>query len=167
LTHKNTDSSRGFSRSLLYLAAGVAIGLMAAPKTGRGSRAWVGQKFDHLKSSGSDVGPFVRKKIDYQQGRLAGVVHEMRKRTGAVSEIGAFVDDDLISQRVRTSIGETRGTAHLPRINVDTANGVVTLRGVVDTGVEKEALTKVASAVEDVEGVVNKVTIAPGRAAQS
>jgi hypothetical protein len=166
LTHKEENSGGRLSRSLLFLAAGVAIGLLAAPRTGRSSRAWLGQKFDHLKSSGSDVGPFVRKKIDYQQGRLAGVVHEMRKRTGA-TEAKPYVDDDLIAQRVRTKIGESPSTWHLPRINVDSAHRVVTLRGVAATDVEKEALTQVASAVEDVEGVVNKVTVAPGRAAQS
>lgn len=141
--------------------AGLAVGLLLAPKTGRGARSWLGQKADHLRHNVFDIRERAKREANFQQGRLAGAVHRLRQVTGSVeSEKEVFVDDDLITQRVRTKIGEHPQTYRIPRVNVDTANGIVTLRGRTESKTEKQALENVAGAVPAVEGVINKVTVA-------
>ena len=157
--------TRSFFRALLLFAAGVAIGLLTAPKTGRGARTWLGQKIEHWRSGAFDWTGRLRSQARYQQGRLTGVMHKARQLTLIPGGEEEYVDDDLISQRVRTRIGEHPRTAHLPRVNVDSADRVVTLRGGVQTEEERLALEEVAAADPDVGGVINKVKIVGRRAA--
>ena len=161
---RQTNMARSLFRAILLFGAGVAVGLLTAPKTGRGSRAWIGQKFDHFEANTSNWRDKLMQQARYQQGRLTGAAHKMKQLTLVPAE-DEYVDDDLITQRVRTRIGENPGTWHLPRINVDTADRIVTLRGRVQTKAERDAMEQVTLSTPDVESIVNKITVAGRRAA--
>ena len=107
----------------------------------------------------------LRAQAKYQQGKMTGRMHKIEQLTLVPSEGEAYVDDDLITQRVRTKIGENPRTWHMPRINIDTVDRIVTLRGRVQADAERQALEEIAMADPDVEEVVNKVTVAGRRAA--
>ncbi|MDP1809289.1 MAG: BON domain-containing protein [Actinomycetota bacterium] len=162
---RERNLSRSLFRALLLFAAGVAVGILTAPKTGRGARAWLGQKADHTRSTAMNLTDRLRAEAKYQQGKMTGRMHKMEQLTLVPGEGEAYVDDDQITQRVRTKIGENPRTRHMPRINVDTADRIVTLRGRVQAEAERQALEDIALADPDVQEVVNKVTVARRRAA--
>ena len=162
---KPRNLGQAFFRALFLFAAGMAVGFLTAPKTGRGTRAWLGQKADHLQNVGLHWTDRLRARARYEEGRMTGTMHKVRQLTLAPSEEKTYVDDDLITQRVRTKIGENPQTWHLPRINIDTADRIVTLRGRVESDAQRQALEEIAAADRDVDSVVNKVTVARRRAA--
>jgi len=145
-------------RGLLLFGAGILFGYLTAPKTGHGTRSWISQRFDHWRAQGRDIGSVVRRRFHYEEGKLAGAVYRFRRLT-AVPDKGKYVDDDLITQRIRTKLGEDKSTGQTARINVDTANNIVTLRGVVQSRQEYQDLERVAGQVQGVDGVVNKVNV--------
>lgn len=152
--------SQSILRALFIFAAGVAVGILTAPKTGRGSRAWLSQKADHMSSLAERWANKMRSRARYEEGKLEGAMHKMEQLRLVPGEEEEYVDDDLITQRVRTKIGENPKTWHMPRINVDTADRILTLRGQVQNEAERQALEEIAMADRDVQEVVNKVTVA-------
>jgi len=163
MRQKNLGQS--FFRALFLFAAGVAVGILTAPKTGRGARAWLGQKADHTRSTAMNLADRVGTEARYQRGKMTGRMHRIEQLTLVPREDETYIDDDLITQRVRTKIGENPRTWHMPRINIDTADRIVTLRGRVQAEAERQALEEIAMADPDVHEVVNKVTVARRRAA--
>ena len=149
---------RMLGRGLLVFCAGILFGYLTAPKSGRGTRSWISQKFDHWRAQTRDIESVVRRRFHYEEGKLAGAVYRFRRLT-AVPDEGKYVDDDLITRRVRTNLGEDKSTKQTSRINVDTANNIVTLRGVVHSQQERQNLERVAGRVQDVDSVINKVNV--------
>ncbi len=149
---------RMLGRGLLVFGAGILFGYLTAPKSGRGTRSWISQRFDHWRAQRRDIEAVVRRRFHYEEGKLAGAVYRFRQLR-AVPDEDKYVDDDLITQRVRTKLGEDQSTAQTARINVDTANNIVTLRGVVHSQQERQSLERVAGRVRGVDGVVNKVKV--------
>lgn len=145
-------------RGMLLVGAGIIFGYLTAPKSGRGTRSWISQKFEHWRAQSRDIESVVRRRFHYEEGKLAGAVYRLRQLT-AVPDEGKYVDDDLITQRVRTELGEDKATGKTARINVDTANNIVTLRGVVHSQQECQDLERVARRVQDVDRVINKVNV--------
>lgn len=160
---RERNLSQSMFRALLLFAAGVAVGVLTAPKTGRGARAWLGQKADHTRKTAMNMTDRMRSEAKYQEGKMTGRMHRMEQLALVPDEREGYVDDDLITQRVRTKIGENPRTGHIPRINIDTADRIMTLRGRVQTEGEKQALEDIAMADQDVQEVVNKVTVARAR----
>jgi osmotically-inducible protein OsmY len=153
-------------RGVLLFGAGLVVGFLTAPKTGRGARSWLRQNFDHRAHQVREIGTILRRRASYEEGRLTGAMHRIRQLR-AVPDESKYVDDDLITQRVRTELGENRLTSAIPRINVDTADRIVTLRGVVHADRDKQNLERVCAMVEDVEGVVNKVNVLAEKAGEA
>lgn len=73
------------------------------------------------------------------------------------------VDDAALTAKVKARI-IADGRVGATRVNVDSAGGVVTLRGEVPTEQEKQAADQVAKAVEGVRGVKNEITVNPAAA---
>ncbi len=163
---KNISMGKTLAGMALAFGAGLVTGLLTAPRTGRSARNWISQEGDHLEAQVKEKGRTIRRRANYEEGRLAGLVYKI-KQLGTDFDRDKYVDDDLIAQRVRTRIGENKLTSRIPRINVDSGNGIVTLRGGVHTEEEKTNLEKVTCAVPDVEGVNNKVVVLTDRAAGS
>jgi hyperosmotically inducible protein len=102
------------------------------------------------------------RKIDQAQENAS---EKMDRATAQVKEqaanAGDKIDDATITAKVKTAlIGETGMNAL--HINVDTANGVVTLSGTVDSPSSVERATQVAMAVQGVKLVDNRLTVKQG-----
>jgi hyperosmotically inducible protein len=75
-------------------------------------------------------------------------------------QAGDKLDDAAITAKVKTALVAEPGLKAL-QINVDTANGVVTLSGAVDTPQKLERATQVAQAVHGVKSVDNRLNVKP------
>ena len=75
-----------------------------------------------------------------------------------VEQAADKLDDVAITAKVKTALIEEPGLKAL-QINVDTANGVVTLSGAVDTPQNLERATRVAQAVQGVKSVDNRLNV--------
>jgi len=71
---------------------------------------------------------------------------------------GDKVDDAAITAKVKTALIGEPGLKAL-QINVDTANGVVTLTGAVDTSQNLDRATQVAQSVDGVKSVDNRLNV--------
>jgi len=68
------------------------------------------------------------------------------------------VDDAMLTARIKTLM-TADGRISPTRVNVDTLNGDVTLKGVVPTQEEKDAAEEVARKVEGVKSVNNQIVV--------
>lgn len=73
------------------------------------------------------------------------------------------VDDAALTAKVKAAL-ITDGRVSATRVSVESANGVVTLKGEVPTSQEKQAAEQAARTVEGVKSVRNEVTINPASA---
>ncbi|MCG3159912.1 MAG: hypothetical protein JMDDDDMK_00937 [Acidobacteria bacterium] len=73
------------------------------------------------------------------------------------------VDDAVLTARIKAQM-LTDGRISPTRINVDTLNGEVTLKGEAATQEEKEAAEQVARSVEGVRSVSNQIIVNPAAA---
>ncbi len=73
------------------------------------------------------------------------------------------VDDALLTANIKTEM-TADGRVSPTRVNVDTLNGVVTLKGEVPTPQEKDAAEQVARRVAGVKSVNNQITVNPAAA---
>ena len=102
------------------------------------------------------------RKIDQAQENAAA---KMDQATAQVKEqaanAGDKIDDATITAKVKTALIAEPGLKAL-QINVDTANGVVTLSGAVDSPTNLDRATQVAQAVQGVKSVDNRLTVKQG-----
>lgn len=71
------------------------------------------------------------------------------------------VSDSTITTKVKSKLAADTRTSAI-KIEVETANGVVTLTGAVPTAAEKETAGAIAKATEDVKSVTNNLVVQPG-----
>lgn len=83
--------------------------------------------------------------LQFMQGHLQGLDYQLRGSAPA-----SDVSDDVLSARVRSSIGPLLRTLDLPRVHVTVSDGVATLDGAVATARHAE---QIVAAVGDVAGV--------------
>jgi len=129
------------------LFAGTIFGLLLAPTTGRRSRALLKDKVSKVGHGVADLGGAAAGKASDLGNRAAGVVHKVK-----ASREEDTADDITIADRVRTELGRNPATHNLERLNIDSFEGVVTVRGpIADT----ELQTTLESIVRGVKGVVD------------
>ncbi|MBA3765979.1 MAG: BON domain-containing protein [Acidobacteria bacterium] len=77
------------------------------------------------------------------------------KNTESSNSVGAAISDTAITAKIKTKLlaDGIAGT------NVDTVNGVVTLKGAVDNAEEKTKAEKIAKDTDGVKSVKNELTI--------
>lgn len=76
---------------------------------------------------------------------------------------GEYIDDKVVSTKVKSSLASQLGAGSAVDISVDTYQGTVQLSGFVKTADEKSRATQIAKSVAGVEKVVNNIAL---RAAQ-
>ena len=150
--------STSLSQLLTAFFAGAVAGMLFSPKSGHGTRQWLKDQSAHLSSQSSKMMRDSQNKLKFRAGEAEGLAHKIKDMF--IPEKDKYVDDDLIEQRVRTAIGEHSSTSHLPRINVNSEKGTVTLRGPVRKYKDKESLEKVTLRVPDVQEVINRTRLA-------
>jgi hyperosmotically inducible periplasmic protein len=73
-------------------------------------------------------------------------------------KMGEFMDDTAITAKVKTAI-VAESDLSSTSINVETANGVTTLTGEVDSATNRDRATDVVAKVEGVKSVNNSLTV--------
>ncbi len=127
--------------------AGVILGILLAPTTGRRTRALVKDKLNKAGHEAGDLGHSAKAKATDIANRAAGKIAEI-KSSGEED----FADDTTIADRVRTAIGESPITRNMERLNIDCVNGIVTVRGPI---ADKELQGQIEGIVRAVKGVVD------------
>jgi gas vesicle protein len=129
--------------------AGVLLGMLLAPTTGRRSRALVKDKLNKAGHGAANVGGTAKSKATDLANRAAGKIAEI-KSSGEED----LADDRTIADRVRTAIGESPVTRNMERLNIDCVDGVVTVRGpIADTELQGqiEGIVRAVKGVADVQ----------------
>jgi hyperosmotically inducible periplasmic protein len=83
-----------------------------------------------------------------------------------LDEVGHELKDAKVTASVKTALGLNRNLRSYS-INVSTENGVVTLRGKVDSEDARARVQAVAAEVPDVQRVVNEIQVVPGTSASA
>jgi hyperosmotically inducible periplasmic protein len=133
------------SKSITWIATALfAVGLTAG--------------CDRNDTATSDAG----RKIDQAQERAGEKIDQAQEQVKEqAANTGDKIDDAAITAKVKTALIGEPGLKAL-QINVDTANGVVTLSGAVDTSTSVDRATQVAQAVEGVRSVDNRLIVKQG-----
>jgi hyperosmotically inducible periplasmic protein len=79
---------------------------------------------------------------------------------GAMDKVGAKAEDALITSSVNAELAKDSQLSAL-RINVDTVEGRVALRGTAPDAASKDRATTLAQRVDGVKAVDNQLTVAP------
>jgi hyperosmotically inducible periplasmic protein len=133
-----------------------------------GSQVLRAEAVDAAKST--YPGLIVNDKIDVKPAELARAeyteqlaVEERAKAKESGESIGKTLDDAWVHMKI---VSKLIGNASTPerKINVDVVNGVVTLRGVVDTADQRIEAERVAKETEGVKSVQNRLKLAAPRA---
>ena len=145
------EPQSGVGEKLIWLGlgvvAGVALGVLLAPASGRRSRALVRDKITKAGHEAGDLGVAARKKAADLSHRATGLAHDIKEK---VKPSPDDADDATITARVRSELGRLPAAGQLGRLNVDVCEGVATLRGPV---VDEATRAAVETAVRGVKGV--------------
>ncbi len=133
---------------ILGAAAGFAAGLLLAPQTGRRSRKLV---VDKVTKYSNDLRDMAEARSKYYSNRMHGMVHEMEDTWHLTSE--PTPTDSQVVQRVRADLGHDPNIP-LGLLDIEARDGVVYLRGTIDS---KETADYVANRVSGVDGVKDDV----------
>lgn len=127
---------------LTYTALAAAFVMTSAlGACNREQSAEVGAKYEDTKDSAAET--YDQAKADVREG---------------MSEAGATLDDATITTKVKSSIIAEPGLDAMD-INVNTAGGVVTLLGKVESSEQRARAEEIARATEGVKSVDNKLDI--------
>jgi len=130
------------SHNIAWIAAAVlATALASGCDRNKQSAETAGQKLDRTTERAGE-------KMD----QAAADVKQKAERAGEK------IDDAAITAKVKTALVGEPGLKAL-QINVDTANGVVTLTGAVDTSQNLDRATQVAQSIEGVKSVDNRLNV--------
>ena len=139
----------------LWLGVGLAVGavlaLIFAPTSGRRSRAVIHERLDQVGSGAADALAKVSDGATDVVNRAQGLAEQMGQKLHADESAG--VDDDLITDRVRSALGHVAVSHAIERLNINTEEGVVILRGPAMDEHALEILEKAARAVPGVKDV--------------
>ncbi|MEP7298801.1 MAG: BON domain-containing protein [Burkholderiales bacterium] len=80
----------------------------------------------------------------------------------AAQKVGDKIDDAVITASVKTEIAKDSDLSAL-KINVDTSDGKVALRGTAPSNLAKEHATTIAAGVKGVSTVDNQLSVAPAK----
>lgn len=110
---------------------------------------------DRNKLSAETAGQKLDRTAERAGEKMDQVVAGTKQKT---DQAGDKFDDTAITAKVKTALIGEPGLKAL-RINVDTAHGVVTLTGAVDTPQSLDRATEVAQAVQGVKSVENRLNV--------
>ncbi|RJQ33288.1 MAG: BON domain-containing protein [Actinobacteria bacterium] len=154
---KNNESNKRFLTALWAFLAGIVITILTTPKSGKSTRNWIGNQAKHARHLGKRTIRRAGSKIRYFAGYAKG---SFSKASEFLNPTVEFADDDLITDRVKTELGENPLTWDLPeRLNINCENGIVIIRGPVENWQQKQDVEDVIKQVEGVVGLVNDLRI--------
>ena len=129
------------SHNITWIAAAVLATALAAGCDRNKSAETAGQKRDSTTERAGE--------------KMDQAAADAKQKT---ERAGDKIDDAAITAKVKTALIGEPGLKAL-KINVDTANGVVTLTGAVDTSQNLDRATQVAQSVDGVKSVDNRLNV--------
>lgn len=136
------------SRTTMLLA-GLTLGILFAPRTGRSTRTLIAQRYQDWMNRLSVLFDNLARKTRQQSNRVQGTIRELRERT--IPDETA-VSDEILSQRVRSELGRFFNTAAIEIISQD---GVTTLKGSVGNDQERQDIVEMTRRVRGVREVIS------------
>ena len=94
-------------------------------------------------------------KEEYEKNRS-----EYEKNKGTSESVGQSLEDSWLWFKTKSALATTSDLRD-STINVDVANGVITLKGTVATAAEKSKAKQVADGIEGKKSVVDQLKVAP------
>lgn len=142
------------------LLAGAVLGVLLAPSSGRRNRAMLRDKLAQGASKAENLGEVAARKAQDLSNRADGLAHAVAEKVSSEAEGESDGADDVtIADRVRTELGHVPEAQGLERLNVESCNGVVTLRGPVVDEATQAAIIAATSKVQGVREVVSDLMI--------
>ena len=135
---------------------GVIIGILMAPSSGRRNRALWRDKLAKGAHKVGDLSGAAAGKAHDLSNRVEGVAHKVNARVNGDSD---DADDVTIADRVRTAFGRLDAAQGLERINIDSNDGVITLRGPIVSEATQVALVAAAQTVAGVREVISDLLV--------
>ena len=136
--------ARGWNRDLAWLGAGVAVGILLAPRRGSDLRNRIGT---HLLHWAKVTRRTVVGRAKDLSNRTVGVAAETRRHFEPTEEI----DPNVLLDRVHSHLGHA-SSLPLSHVNLNALGRVIVVHGYVPSEEEKERL---ARAIREVDGVVD------------
>ncbi len=136
---------------LLGLALGAIAALLFAPTSGRRSRAAIKDRLGKVSDGAVDAVTATSDKVVDIAHRVEGLANKAEAKLSADGETD---DDGTIADRVRSVLGHHEIAKTLDRLNIDCAEGVITLRGPLVDGETEQVLIAAVSAIPGVKSVV-------------
>jgi osmotically-inducible protein OsmY len=131
------------------LLVGLTLGLLFAPRTGRGTRAWIVQKYQHSVNALSRWFEFFAKKVRYQSNRLQGISYELKN---VMTQNEGETSDEILPQRVKSELGRF---FNVSEIEINSQSGIVTLRGEIGNQQEKQNILDTTRKIKGVREIVD------------
>jgi gas vesicle protein len=142
------------------LLAGAVLGVLLTPSSGRRNRALLRDKIAKGKHKAEHLGEAATRKAHDLSNRADGLAHAIAEKVSSKAEGESDGADDVtIADRVRTELGRVPETQGLERLNVESCNGVVTLRGPIMDEATQAAIIAAVSNVHGVREVVSDLMI--------
>ena len=139
---------------------GAIIGILAAPSSGRRNRALLRDKIAKGANQASGLGEAASRKAHDLSNRAEGVAHKVAEKVNAkINGDSDDADDVTIADRVRTAFGRLDAAQGLERINIESSDGVVTLRGPIMSEATQVALVAAAQKVAGVREVISDLLV--------
>ena len=145
------------------ILVGAIIGILMAPSSGRRNRALLRDKIAKGAHQAGGLSEAASRKAHDLSNRVEGVAHKVAGKVNAkVNGDSDEADDVTIADRVRTAFGRLDAAQGLERINIDSCDGVVTLRGPIVSEETQTALVAAAQKVAGVREVISDLLVESG-----
>lgn len=142
------------------ILVGAIIGILMAPSSGRRNRALIRDKIAKGAHQAGGLGEAASRKAHDLSNRVEGVAHKVADKINTkVNGDSDDADDVTIADRVRTAFGRLDAAQGLERINIDSVDGLVTLRGPIVSEATAVALIAAAAQVAGVREVVSDLIV--------
>lgn len=145
----------------LAFAATLAAGLAGCDNTKTADNRTVGQKIDQ---AGADIKQKTAEMKQDIKEATAEIKQDIKEATAKAKDSEVTRDikeasgDALITAKVKTALIKEPGLSAM-KIDVDTANGIVTLKGTVDSIDKSSRARELASTVDGVSSVDNRLIV--------
>ncbi len=144
------------------LAASVAVG-GCSRQDRADAKATTDDAVAQMEKKSRELGNDASKGIDQAKGTAREVAQDVKDASkNAADKIGDKVSDAVITTSVKAELAKDPNLSAL-KINVDTDNGRVALRGTAPSGDARERATTLASSVKGVASVANELTVEPAK----
>ncbi len=116
-----------------------------------------------MEKKSRELGNDAAKGIDQAKGSVREMAQDVKDASkNASDKIGDKVADAVITTSVKAELAKDPNLSAL-KINVDTDNGRVALRGTAPSGDARERATSLAAGVKGVASVANELTVEPAK----